>query len=402
MSNLIHSEVGYPALFARIAAVAMALLGTGSLIAQERIYGPFGSIDTRTIYLEPPSRLIDKIVDEKYDLVRTNGITWTFQKSLSEIRELFHLCGVSPIATEVITQPELAMFHSSRLVSLRPSVRFIQSLTPTTRMMLYQHIGDDSLDNHYRNPMSLSNKGIENLVNSPSLSPDLKKSITNLFYPMESGKWWLSDINVLYLICNNRSEATLVFQLLKIVPSLHGWFDWSTLSSDRYEGILNYWNAGGRNAGAANLLKSALESPAITRISLNQLMPPHCRELLHTYPSFEESRGSDWPDCFSTSFTFFEKEFSYRAFDGIREWADERYQEATFPLQLGDIIMITDDSGEWTHACNHVAGDIVFTKNGVSSTTPWVFARVQDVLDQYQKVGGISVSYMRLKPEFRK
>ena len=109
------------------------------------------------------------------------------------------------------------------------------------------------------------------------------------------------------------------------------------------------------------------------------------------------------PDCFWTSFSFFSDEPTDRYFDFVGHILEERYERAERPLQMGDLVLVFDsDTGRWIHACNYVAGDLVFTKNGRSFGRPWVIQPMREVVEGYLVSERLSVSFFRLRPQFRR
>ena len=48
--------------------------------------------------------------------------------------------------------------------------------------------------------------------------------------------------------------------------------------------------------------------------------------------------------------------------------------------RLGDLYVLRNTStGDLVHMANHVAGDVVFTKNGRSHTRPWALMHLRDM-----------------------
>ena len=50
---------------------------------------------------------------------------------------------------------------------------------------------------------------------------------------------------------------------------------------------------------------------------------------------------------------------------------------------FGDIIVMLERGGQVVHSCVYIADNIVFTKNGASFSTPWQFARLENVAAFY-------------------
>ena len=125
--------------------------------------------------------------------------------------------------------------------------------------------------------------------------------------------------------------------------------------------------------------------------------------MINTYPDPEEGLGNDMPDCFATAFNFFSNSLPPRMLDAgsVLEIHNERYERATAPWQFGDVLMIRAPDGNWIHACNFIAGEILLTKNGRSNNRPWVFQTINEVLSSYLVDRSIQAFFFRLKPEFR-
>lgn len=110
------------------------------------------------------------------------------------------------------------------------------------------------------------------------------------------------------------------------------------------------------------------------------------------------------PDCFTSSVSFFADEPPSRYLDSIKHVLEARYEKANPPWQFGDLILMRDpdSGGKFEHACNYIAADIVFTKNGADLMRPWMLARLSDVMNTYLSNERLSASFFRLKPEFRR
>lgn len=62
----------------------------------------------------------------------------------------------------------------------------------------------------------------------------------------------------------------------------------------------------------------------------------------------------------------------------------ESVEPATSDLRFGDIIVLSDpQDGKIIHSAVYIAGDIVFTKNGMALQRPWILMRYNDMLSRY-------------------
>jgi hypothetical protein len=65
------------------------------------------------------------------------------------------------------------------------------------------------------------------------------------------------------------------------------------------------------------------------------------------------------------------------------------------PPRLGDVILFQRNATEAIHTCNYIADGIVFTKNGGALGHPWLFARLDDLMEFYNYPTPIKLSFLR-------
>ena len=89
-------------------------------------------------------------------------------------------------------------------------------------------------------------------------------------------------------------------------------------------------------------------------------------------------------DCHWTSFNFFSNEADDRFCNDaeVVRTLNEDYERIFSNLQLGDLVMYF--VGDRTiHSCVYLADDIVFTKNGNTSSRPWMFMHLDNMKSYY-------------------
>ena len=104
---------------------------------------------------------------------------------------------------------------------------------------------------------------------------------------------------------------------------------------------------------------------------------------------FPQRSGLEY-DCFWTATHFFDgasppdSAADFPDNDGIARWVERGYREVPMAeARFGDLIALRATDGRIAHTANLVAGDVVFTKNGLVLTQPWVLARLADVSRLY-------------------
>jgi len=59
------------------------------------------------------------------------------------------------------------------------------------------------------------------------------------------------------------------------------------------------------------------------------------------------------------------------------------YEPIAGEPRYGDVVLFAKPDGEIIHSSLYLADDIVFTKNGASSVTPWMLATLNDLVMHY-------------------
>ena len=137
-------------------------------------------------------------------------------------------------------------------------------------------------------------------------------------------------------------------------------------------------------------------------IDMSHLLPLLPRQLLYRYPKVtaEDLQRPLLANCLWTALNFFGDE------------PDPRYLDVAFALshlksdyflvndnyQLGDIVAFADPEGNLVHVAVHLAGDLVFSKNGTTSLAPWSIMPLSQLNGHYSEYSSSwRVSYHRRK-----
>ena len=290
-------------------------------------------------------------------------------------------------------------------IEVRPPEEFVRGLTSDQREELYGYVAPFELANPYHNPFVLHPDGFRfmNAMSPSRLSPEVVDEIDALTYQRRGNGCYFSDLHLCLAVAGDPAERA------RIVKTIGRQFSRRLqlrVPHDRSLADLSgYWSADGRNADVLPVLEAVAGAQHVDLLDVVHLLPTVPRTLLNSYPSAEMMVDGEWPDCFSTTLSFFAEEPHARYMDSIVHVIQARYEKATPPWRLGDVVLIRDPdsmSGTVLHACNYVAADIVFTKNGADLMRPWILSRLSDVMNQYLKNERLSAAFFRLKPEFRR
>jgi hypothetical protein len=165
---------------------------------------------------------------------------------------------------------------------------------------------------------------------------------------------------------------------------------------DEIEPLVGYWGFGGRSEKVGPLLHAMARSGG-ERLDIANLLPVFARQRLYRFP--DPLPGSDLgPGCHWSAFNFFNMgrpDEGLHTPEGVEKVLRENYVSATGEPRFGDIILLTLPDGSSIHSAVYIAGNIVFTKNGPSLATPFVFSTIEDMLAFYPSSQKITLNYYR-------
>jgi len=120
---------------------------------------------------------------------------------------------------------------------------------------------------------------------------------------------------------------------------------------------------------------------------------------LNTYPLASLGPSAVPQNCHWTSLNFFrdQPDDNLATVAGATKEIVENYYEIVAQPRLGDVLTFTEPSGGVIHSCVYIADDIVFTKNGVSMSTPWLLMSLADVSAYYTGSAEMQIRIYRPK-----
>lgn len=363
--------------------------------AQRLGQGPWGEIEYTRILLEPPDFQVEISPDYGAHKRRT---VWRFPgQSRQAIAGILEKSGFAAKDIELLMDP-LHYSGSETGAEIYPTDDQVLGLSPGQRGKLYQQLAAMDSNESYSHPFMLGDRGFDTMSMDSGLSAEMIGLITGLCYQYY-GPVWFADISLVMRRAADDGERWRVLKTLKR--------QWTMLPvlkiSPQSDLVLlsKYWGARGRNKDVLPILRSIAGTEGVESLDIVHLLPPTPRKLVNTYGSHLMAVGREFPNCYWTAFNFFAYEPSNRFLDTklCKDSLNERFQRATSPWETGDLILITNPEGEWLHACNYVAGNIVFTKNGYSTGRPWVFEDLNAVLRRYLIAEQVSATFYRLKPD---
>lgn len=354
--------------------------------------GPWGAITVRPILIEaPPSQLSVKL--------RLGEGFWCFRaRAAEEVAAFLRDAGLTSEQTAEVTARLQRVEGRGDLLAAAPPEHIVRALSPETRSVLYDRLA--ALPENYAQfePFRTTDRHLDDWLHSDKLPPDLIKEVQGLLWRRGSGLFF-SDYN---MVADTMASPAEKIELLKslthktaVMLTLH------VPSGEGYEALTNYYGVNGRRETIEPVLK-ALSEAGGGDIDLSNLLPSFARSQLYRFA--EALPGSAFgPDCHWTSLNFFAKgepDASLHSAEKCKKVLNEQYEQVTGEPRFGDILLLALPDGKSQkiiHSATYIADDIVYTKNGSSTASPFQFSTIADMLAFYGDSESIRLAYYRQK-----
>jgi hypothetical protein len=288
------------------------------------------------------------------------------------------------------------MLENGALV-LFPRVDDLEAMTEAQRNVIYPELAKSELNEFKKDPVFITGGNIDDWLLQTGLTQEQQQIVRKMTWHRGRAPVF-SDIRVLLNHAHSDAEVEQVFKVMTRVRSLV--VELKLPPGLDVKPLIDYWSADGRSIDTIPMLKATAARDAITTLDIMHLLPPIGRRRLYTYPTLDLMARGRMPDCHWTSLNF----FSLTAHDYYldtrlaSENVKANYNAIQPPYKFGDALFIQNDAGAVIHSCVYIADDIVFTKNGENSLTPWILMWLDDVKNLYMNGPDWRVQGYRMKP----
>lgn len=351
--------------------------------------GPWGELQVRTVYLEPPENIL-AIVSKPSSVTR-----WTFEQTTEKgVREIMEKAGLPAAVIGRLLSPTQLVSSGNSLVVL-PKVEDLVAISQEARSAFYAELAKSVANEYQRDPVFIHGGDIDDWLAETELTKPQEEMLRKLLWRRGSALVF-SDIQALLTLAKNSDEIAAVFRTITRIRSLLVELN-LPLKEGRAE-FIDYWSAGSLNAERAPFLVAITRRRAPQMIDITQFLPTLARRRVYTFPTAAMGLKGRLPDCHWTSLNFFEDEPKDLYLDSAKasEHLLSGYVAIDPPFKFGDVLCFLDN-GEGLHTCVQIADDIVLTKNGESILAPWTFMLLKDVEDIYRRSANTRVQGYRLK-----
>lgn len=351
--------------------------------------GPWGELQVRTVYLEPPENIL-AIVSKPSSVTR-----WTFEQTTEKgVREIMEKAGLPAAVIGRLLSPTQLVSSGNSLVVL-PKVEDLVAISQEARSAFYAELAKSVANEYQRDPVFIHGGDIDDWLAETELTKPQEEMLRKLLWRRGSALVF-SDIQALLTLAKNSDEIAAVFRTITRIRSLLVELK-LPLKEGRAE-FIDYWSAGSLNAERAPFLVAITRRRAPQMIDITQFLPTLARRRVYTFPTAAMGLKGRLPDCHWTSLNFFEDEPKDLYLDSAKasEHLLSGYVAIDPPFKFGDVLCFLDN-GEGLHTCVQIADDIVLTKNGESILAPWTFMLLKDVEDIYRRSADTRIQGYRLK-----
>ncbi|MBM3867742.1 MAG: hypothetical protein FJ384_02285 [Verrucomicrobia bacterium] len=372
---------------------ALLAFAAAHLSAAEPVWiakpGPWGDLQVRAVYLEPPENIL-AVVAKPSSVTR-----WTFEQTTEKgVREVMEKAGVPAEVVARLLGPTQVVASGNNVVVL-PKVEDLVALGEAARSALYAELAKSSANEYQRDPVFIHGGDIDDWLAETEITKPQQELMRKLLWRRGSALVF-SDIQALLTLAKNSEEVAAVFRTITRVRSLL--VELKLPLKDGRATFIDYWSAGTLNTERVPFLVAITRRRAPQLIDATQFLPTLARRRVYTFPTASMGLKGRLPDCHWTSLNFFEEEPKDLFLDSAKasEHLLSAYVAVDPPYKFGDVLCFLD-GGEGLHTCVHVADDIVLTKNGESILAPWTFMSLKDVDDIYRRSADTRVQGYRLK-----
>jgi len=369
-------------------------LGAGRLSSAEPVWvtkpGPWGDLQVRTVYLEPPENIL-AVVSKPSSVTR-----WTFEQTTEKgVRVIMEKAGLASTLIDRLLGPTQVVSSGNNVVVL-PKVADLEEISPPARSALYLELAKSPANEYQRDPVFIHGGDIDDWLAEAEITKPQQELLRKLLWRRGSALVF-SDIQAVLSLAKTSEEIAAVFRTITRVRSLL--VELKLPLKDGRGTFIDYWSAGNLNAERTPFLVAITRRRAPQLIDVTQFLPTLARRRVYTFPTAAMGLKGRLPDCHWTSLNFFEEEPKDLYLDTAKasEHLLSGYVAVDPPYKFGDVLCFLDN-GEGLHTCVQVADDIVLTKNGESILAPWTFMSLKDVDDIYRRSAGTRIQGYRLKP----
>lgn len=384
MDRILHAALWLAAAVVVVGLVWSRTHGGATRAALQSSSGPWGRLERLAIHLEQPPHYYAA------SACPSSPAPWILPgHTITSMRELFVASGLG--AGDVTTLVDAAHCEGRGCV-VTPTTQLVTELTPEVRARLYTQLGRFTENAPQAFPFTRP----EGEDRWHDLANVVDAALLERLTWRRDEQAHLSDLHVLCAAARSDDDRVHILETLSRMSAVMAW-----LVIDRdtdLDALMSYWGRGTRSRNLRPIFEALARLPGGGKLDLLNVLPTFARRRVNTF-----AQPDDPPrDCYWTALNFFAVNQPPDTFvDGAgaeailaRDYLRVRWEERSY----GDVILFVIPGVGPIHAANHVADDLVFTKNGSHMRRPWSLMPLAEVRDAYPDATELRVYRMRAYP----
>lgn len=351
--------------------------------------GPWGQLNAVRIVIEPPEDFVPDF------FATPQPVRWTFSGfDDARLAALWEKAALTPGQRAALSSARCE--RSPAGIILHPPAEIVLGLSAQSRAVLYTALAASTENAPQHDPFRVRADAVDDWFDQTRVPADVIALTRRLLYPRNNLVLFsdadlvlprITDTATRLDFIKNLSRKSTLLVHLQVTPQ-----------SD-IEGLTQYWGHGSRRKDVRPLLQSLARRPGGGELDIVHLLPAFARSLIYTYPLPSTKPQDAGHDCHWTSFNFFNRTPDERFADIniVREALMNDYYPVGGPPRFGDLIVFLEAGGKVVHSCIYIAADIVFTKNGVTFSTPWQFGQLEPLVAFYTLNEGVEIRRYRAR-----
>lgn len=345
-----------------------------SLVGQQ---GPWGQLEYIPIEIEPPDEYVD------VERLKTEPPAWYFKGfSQPHLVQLLESAPLSPSQRAVLLdRSRWESFDEGTVI--KPDASTILTLDDQARQTIYQILARSERNEAQRTPYSIPAGELEDHLRTSGLAEDLRQSLRSLLY--RQGEMLLfADLEVLLPRIKDMEQRRRLFQTVARRQTML--VKLQVRADSDIDALVNYWGRGRRAKSLRPLLESLQRVAGGCTIDLAHLLTGSARKRLYTYPAPTTDSVISRRDCHWTSLNFFSDpaDDAFTDVAHVKRVLESEFEPITSEPVFGDLVLLMTPQGVLEHSAVYLADDLVFTKNGAIAIQPWMYMKIDQMLEYYQ------------------
>lgn len=281
---------------------------------------------------------------------------------------------------------------------LKPADETVLALGPELRSKLYLLLAENPLNPRQAAPVYIPEGNTERFFRGKFEGEKDVAGLARRLGYRRNDFFYFSDWEVLARAAGLNAEDRVKLRLaLSATPVVMARV--KVAATSNIDALVNYWALsipGVQVKDLRPLFDAQRQLPGGGAVSILYVLPPLARSNLYTTP-MPPQNGQALPDCHFTALNFFNETADPRLSDlaFASRYIAENYYEIGAPGRPGDLVILLDSQGRVIHSATYLAGNVVYTKNGVNLGQPWVLMHLEDMIGAYSVREKVRVGYMR-------